>query len=261
MMTAQRNRLWWAAGLVISGLLLLIWNFELLTPYEPWTQVLLAIMLLAVSVGFFSGYLGGQQWWRYIPAWIMAALTAMALLDIWPAAAAEAIAALLFVGMAAAFIHIYLLQRQEHWWALLPAGFTLVIALLVAVSALTQRITILGALLFGGMGAVFFVLYALSHSTQRWWALIPGGVLTLFSLVILTTQPEDERSYLRWWPVLLVAAGLVVLWFTDSRTGSTAHYKPSAVQLPPRAESGRGGGDTQAMPGTSVNLLPERDKG
>lgn len=286
MIMASRSRLGWAAGLVLSGLFLLIWNFDLLAPYAPWTEILLALVLLVITVGFFSGYLGGQQWWRLIPAWIMAALTVMILLNIVPGVADEVVVALLFVGMATAFVHIYLLQRDDHWWALLPAGFTFVVALIVATSALTHNITVLGALLFGGIGAVFFLLYALSRGTAHWWSLIPGSVLLIFSLMILTAQPDGEATYLRWWPVLLIVGGLAVLWFTDSSSGQNSSAQPRrASSIPPPApthspsrstsqsdpasassendtsSSSRLGEYQQPAPGASVDLLPERDEG
>ncbi|HRW06420.1 MAG TPA: hypothetical protein P5121_15055 [Caldilineaceae bacterium] len=272
---ANRSGLGWAVGLMLSGLFLLIWNLDLLAAYAPWPEVLLAVALFAITIGFFSGYLGGHAWWRLIPAWIMAALTAMVLLNISPAVADAVIVALIFVGMAAAFLHIYLLHRLDHWWALLPAGFTLVIALVIAASALTQNITLLGALLFCGMGAVFFVLYALSRSKEHWWSLIPGSVLLIFGLVILTAHPEGEATYLRWWPVLLIVAGLVVLWFTDrhpsqqaqSTTARAAAGTPSPTKnttaAPDKANAmdGRLGDYQQPAPGASVDLLPERDEG
>jgi len=278
MTTNSRNRQGWAAGLVISGLLLLIWNFDLLAPYEPWTQLLLALLLLVIAVGFFSGYLGGSQWWRLIPAWIMSALTTMVLLNTIPAVSPETLPALLFVGIAAGFIHIYLRQRQEHWWALLPAGFTLVIALLIAASALTHNITILGALLFGGMGTVFLTIYLLSPGAQQWWSLIPASVLLIFGLLILTSQSEGEQSIMRWWPILLVLAGLTVGWFADSQptkrvpvtkaATTPPRHKPSTAtppkSAPPPADnekkSGQLGEYAQPAPGASVDLLPEREE-
>lgn len=267
---ARYRRLGWAVGLILSGLLLLIWNLDLLAPYAPWPEVLLGLLFLVVALGFFSGYLGGVAWWRLIPAWIMAALMAMVCLNIVPTVADEVVGALLFVGMAAAFVHIYLLDRLAHWWALLPAGFTLVIALVIAASALTHNITLLGALLFGGMGAIFFLLYVLSRSTHHWWSLIPGSVLLIFSLVILTAQPEGETSYLRWWPVLLIIGGLVVLWFTDSsqpakpqtaiaRYPSTTTTTLAAKDAEPHV-TGRLGDYQQPAPGASMDLLPERDE-
>jgi len=279
MKIATRSRFGWAVGLVLSGLFLLIWNFDLLAPYAPWTAILFSLLLFVITIGFFSGYFGGQQWWRLIPAWIMTALIVMILLNSLSTVADEVVVALLFVGMAAAFIHIHLLQRMEHWWALLPAGFTLVIALIVATSALTHNITVLGALLFGGMSAVFFALYALSQGTVHWWSLIPGGVLLIVSLMILTAQPDGEASYLRWWPVLLIVIGLAALWFTDSssaqrssmqRTKTTIARFPSTSSATssatspanePHTTSSHLGDYQQPAPGASVDLLPEREDG
>lgn len=275
-MTTIRSRLGWAVGLVLSGLLLLIWNFDLLAPYEPWTQLLLALLLLVITVGFFSGYLGGSQWWRLIPAWIMSALTTMVLLNTIPAVPPETLPALLFVGIAAGFIHIYLLDRQEHWWALLPAGFTLVIALIIGLSALTHNITYLGAVLFAGMGAVFLAIYLLSPGAQQWWSLIPAGVLLIFGLLILTSERDGQAGYMRWWPLLLVAVGLVIAWYSDSqprtRPSATTTRTPDIARTKPPMTAAQGealstapkssnlGDYEKPAPGASVNLLPEREE-
>ena len=43
-----------------------------------------------------------------------------------------------------------------------------------------------------------------------WWPLIPGGILALVSLVVLAEE-GFESDLLRWWPLLLIGAGSVVL--------------------------------------------------
>ena len=43
-----------------------------------------------------------------------------------------------------------------------------------------------------------------------WWPLIPGGILTLIGLVVLAEE-GFESDLLRWWPVLIIGAGVVVL--------------------------------------------------
>lgn len=210
----------WAMGLVIGGLLLLIWNLDLLAPYEPLPQLLLALLFGAIAVGFFTKRLGMTTLWRFIPGWIMASLSLMMLLSVANGVPGPVAAGLLFLGVAAAFGHIYLLDRLNHWWALLSAGFNLVTFMMVAATSWTSNLTIFGTLLFGGMGLVFIAVYWFSPSRQHWWSLIPGTVLFLFGLVLLTAGPEEQRSFIRWWPVLFVVAGLGIAWFSESGQNS-----------------------------------------
>lgn len=276
----KQNALWWAAGLFVSGLLLLIWNFEVLAPYEPWTQILLALLLFVVSVGFFTGYFGVRNVWRFIPGWIMGSLVLMVLLSLFPNSPNELIAALLFLGVAVAFIHIYLTDRIEQWWALLPAGFMLVIFLLIAATSLTTNIVLLGVLLFGGMGVVFFAVYLLSPGAQQWWALIAGGVLVFSGLFLLTAQQERPSGLFRWWPILLILIGLVIAWHSDSSNESSAarpwfslRRSPAVSPNPSTTETvapvqeitaplprGQLGEYHQPAPGASVELLSEGDE-
>ena len=52
-----------------------------------------------------------------------------------------------------------------------------------------------------------------------WWPLIPGGILALVSIVVLAEEGFDS-DVLRWWPVILIAVGVVVIVSALSRRGS-----------------------------------------
>ena len=51
-----------------------------------------------------------------------------------------------------------------------------------------------------------------------WWPLIPGGILAFIGLVVLLDGFESDL--LRWWPLLLIGAGVVVLISALSRRGN-----------------------------------------
>jgi hypothetical protein len=83
-------------------------------------------------------------------------------------------------GLAFVFV---MASNKSNWWAAIP-GFTLLgIAALVALEAIAPRVTgqYGGALVLGGIGIAFMVVYLLNR--KFWWALIPMGVM--FSLVVL----------------------------------------------------------------------------
>ena len=52
-----------------------------------------------------------------------------------------------------------------------------------------------------------------------WWPLIPGGILALVAVIVLAEEGFDS-DLLRWWPVLLIAAGVVILLSALSRRGA-----------------------------------------
>lgn len=43
-----------------------------------------------------------------------------------------------------------------------------------------------------------------------WWPLIPGGILALIGVVVLAEEGFDS-DVLRWWPLLLIGAGVIIL--------------------------------------------------
>ncbi len=53
-----------------------------------------------------------------------------------------------------------------------------------------------------------------------WWPLIPGGILTLVGVIVLAEE-GFESDLLRWWPLLIIGAGLVVLVSALSRRGDS----------------------------------------
>jgi hypothetical protein len=91
--------------------------------------------------------------------------------------------AFLFAGLV--FLYVYLANRA-HWWALIP-GFTLLgIGATVALSQFAPDVADVagGALTLGGISLGFWVIYV--TDIDRWWAVIPGGVLLTLAIVTLT---------------------------------------------------------------------------
>lgn len=263
----------WALALILFGAVLLLVNLNVLTQYEQFLRLILASLLGAGAAGFFLSYFRTRHDWpRLIPAWTLLALTLMVVASGIDALNQRITAALLFIGLAAAFVNIYLLDRSEHWWAVIPGGFMLVIGGVIALSSRIARTETLGALLFVGMGLVFFALYWLAADKRQWWALVPGTVLTVFGLFIVTLGTESESSaagqaFARWWPVLLIVIGVLVGAFgarrtpparlrVDSAPKPTAKPSPSSSP-PPRAALGE---YTQPAPGAAVEILPDPDE-
>lgn len=185
----RRRGLLWSLALIVGGVLLLLFNFGVLADFAPWPQVLLGAGGFAAAGYFFFGFMrNSRDWWRLIPAWTLAALTGMILLTLAPAVDPQLVAAVLFVGLAMAFVHVYLLDRSERWWALIPGGFLLVLGAVIALSGRIAQLDLLATVLFVGLGAVFFLLYWLDSQRRQWWAVVPGGVLVIFGVLALATS-------------------------------------------------------------------------
>lgn len=272
----QSRSLPWAISLVAGGVILLLYNFGLLDAYAPWPQAVLAGGCAVAAAIFFIGFARHRgEWWRLLPAWTLAALASMVLTGALAHLDRALIAAQVFGGLALAFSNIYLPARQERWWAILPGGFMFVLAVVVGASRWISAVELLAALLFGGLGLVFCLIYLLDGRRRQWWALIPGSVLLVFGALALTsTSGLQEEGFVRWWPLLLVAAGLLV-WAAGRRAPRQAgkitlqsaprpkaagavkgEGAKAAAQPPERAALGE---YTQPAPGASIDILPDND--
>jgi hypothetical protein len=252
-----------AIGFSISGIVLLLFNFGVLARFEPAAQYLLATVAILGGCGFFLSYASSrQEWWRLIPGWTLLALAGMILLSTIPALSPQLPSALLFVGLSLAFVHIYLLNRQEFWWAVIPGGFMLVLGCIMALSGYVHRLETLGALLFVGMGLVFFVLYGLEGRRRQWWSLIPGSILVVFGFFVFSFEQfsaENGSAPLRWWPLLLIALGL----FLGFRSGRRQRAEPEKLVVNTAPSSTRRTGENKSRPGLNIvrALRPQARQG
>jgi hypothetical protein len=166
------------------------------------------------------------------------------------------VATVLLAGIALAFLVIYASDREERWWALIPFGSVTVMMVVILLGAGTEAATeLLGAVLFGGMGLVFFLIYALSRERQRFgWALVPAATLGVMALVALAAYLPSASPAMaeaaRLWPVLLVLGGLVLMGYAALRASRKA---PPALELPPQPAAA----ETPLAPGASVTALAD----
>jgi hypothetical protein len=90
--------------------------------------------------------------------------------------------AILFAGIGAIFIGIYLKDR-DNWWAVIPGLALLALAAITALTAYAPALAgpWIGGLFLLAIGAAFWVAYF--RNRANWWAIIPAGTLTTLALV------------------------------------------------------------------------------
>ena len=258
----QMNLLVWAASLIVVGVLLLLFNLGVLARYEPTAQYVVAGLL---AVGGFSALISffwrRDQWWRLMPGWTLLALAAMVVVSLDETLPRPYAAATLFVGLTLAFAHIYLVNRAENWWAIIPSGFMLVLAGVIALTVMITRLETLGAILFAGMGFVFGLVYLLAGKRRHWWALIPAGALFFFGLLTYSVDNGVQNALLRWWPAALIVLGAGVAFYSTLRRTPPEKLSINTARplSPPANKSAQLGEYTQPAPGASVEILPELD--
>ena len=259
----------WGVLLALTGGGLLLFNLDVFVRFEPYIQYAGAALLGLLALGFIGSYLSApSHWWRLIPGWTLVALTVMIYLTTLQELDQRVTAAALFVGQAIAFAHIYLLDRAERWWAIIPGGFMLMLGGTIALSSLTEEPAALGTLLFIGLGAVFFLLYLLGERRQLWWALIPGAVLVLFGLFLFSANRSGQNLVLRWWPLLLTLLGAWLIWRATTRPPASRKLSTNAAPNQARSQSQSAarrrpqtfGEYSGPAPGATVEVLPDPEE-
>ena len=100
--------------------------------------------------------------------------------------ASELFWALIFTGGAIAFWSVYYRDKKQ-WWALIPAGFLIMIAITIILNIIPGVSSdIIGAIFLWGLGLAFISVYVIKHT--HWWAIIPGGILTTLGFIVFINQ-------------------------------------------------------------------------
>ncbi|MCX7680501.1 MAG: hypothetical protein N2508_00790 [Anaerolineae bacterium] len=191
--------------LIAMGLLFLLENLGVLRG----AFALLWALVFGVGGGLFLYVflMDRARWWAVIPGGALIGIMLMIALDqLAPDLSSEWGGAVFMACLGLAFWVVYLVAR-EHWWAIIPGGTMLTIALVIALSSLEGFEP--GGVFLLGLGLTFGLLALVPTREGRMkWPLIPAGVLTLIGLALLFAA-ADILSYLL--PVALILAGLYLI--------------------------------------------------
>jgi hypothetical protein len=103
---------------------------------------------------------------------------------------------------------IYALN-PENWWAIIPGGVLVTVALVVGFSSTFKEGAWLGGVFFLGLGATFGLLWLLTPRQERpRWALIAAAALLVVGIVV-TFAGSALAIYI--WPAALILGGLYLI--------------------------------------------------
>ena len=194
----SRARIFWGLVLIAAGLVAL----GLTTGFiqSPGGTIVGAACVVA-GIALVGAYVGlHMHWWTLIAGPALLGIGAVILL---PAGGDGAI----FLGGIGAGFGLVALTSGERWWAIIPAGSLLTLALIALLSGVIGGL-LSGALLFLGLGLTFAVVAALKvREKPITWALFPAVACVFVALLIATSGSAGEVV----WPLALVAAGVVLL--------------------------------------------------
>lgn len=210
-MNINKSSLFWGILLIGAGALALADQFGYIEDFSPtvWILVFGTISLL----GFVSYAMSGWKEWGWLfPAGIfggLAVVIALATNDVGSAAVGSP----LFFGLLLPFAAAYLTDRTRNWWALIPGGVMLLLAM---VTLLVDSV--------GGewIGAMFLLLFGLAflavylNNRTRTWALIVAYVFGVLSIAPMLAAGDDIAAYFGSVFLLAVALPFFILYFRSS---------------------------------------------
>lgn len=139
-------------------------------------------------------------------------------------------------GIGLAFLLVYG-ARRELWWALIPAGSLLTLAVVAALDAQPGvNSDVPGAVFFFGLAATFLAVFATrGPAGRRKWALVPALILAAMGVIVSLVAAGVLDTDAAWWPYLgpavLILIGLFLMYKAVTRKEKPASpEKPPAIQ-------------------------------
>jgi len=206
-MKKLQSRVLWGLLLIAGGVLFLLDSLGVIAVGAVVWPFLLGIASLAFLIVFLTA--PRANWWAAIPGFVLLGLTGTALFDQLAPVAAEVWGGSLFLGgISLAFWAVYLVDTQ-NWWAVIPAGVLLTLALIAGFPEYGLGIDT-GGILFLGIGLTFALLALLPTPEGRMtWPIIPALVLLVIGALV-TGAAADLINYV--WPAMLILGGLYLLY-------------------------------------------------
>ena len=210
-MNINKSSLFWGVLLIGAGLLALADRFGYIQDFSPsiWILVFGAISLL----GFVSyGTSGWKEWGWLFPAGVFGGLAVVIVLATNNVGTA-AVASPLFIGLLVPFAAAYLTDRTRNWWALIPGGVMLFLAL-VTLLVDTMGGEWIGAMFLLLIGLVFLAVFL--NNRTRTWALIVAYVFGVLSIAPMLAAGGDVAEYFGSVFLFGVALPFYILYFRSA---------------------------------------------
>lgn len=176
-------------------------------------------LFVAIAVPFVVVYAQerGRNWWALIPTGVMAFLTFATLVV--DSTRGELVGAGLFFILAAVFGLVWLSKR--YLWAALVAYIMFVMGFMPLL-AMGSRPELAGIIMLFGIGLPFLGVY-LTAPEQRWWAVIPAGMLVttgLLTAIILLPGlpgPDYDNRFANFFVLAGYSVTFAVVWLRHQR--------------------------------------------
>ncbi len=174
-----QSRFLWGGLLIVGGILFLLQN---LLDFQ-FGSLFWALVFGLGALFFLSVFISNRMnWWGLIPGITLLGIALVIALDAFaPELGSLLSGTIILGGIGLSFLVVYLLNR-EFWWAIIPAGVLLSLAVALAVDDFLPD-TGFVALFFIGMALTFAVVARVpTPEGKMQWAWIPAGVLGIIGV-------------------------------------------------------------------------------
>lgn len=208
-MKVNKSSLFWGLLLIIGGGAALARQFGYMDqlPDSAWMWVFAGISLVALVSYITSGW---NQWGWLFPAGVFGGLAVIVALAT-SGYENAAIGSPLFFGLLIPFVAAYLTDRVRNWWALIPGGVMLFLAL---VTLLVDNVggEWVGSLFLFLIALSFFIVYM--NNRTRTWALLVAYILFVLSLApAMASFSGNTAAYFGSVFLLAIALPFFVVYF------------------------------------------------
>ena len=212
-MNMNKSSLFWGILLIGGGGLALAQQMGYLNqmPDSIWMWVFGLVSLVAFLSYALSGF---KEWGWLFPAGVFGGLAVIVGLAV-SGYDNAAIGSPIFFGLLIPFAAAYLADRAKNWWALIPGGVMLFLAL---VTLLADNVggEWIGTVFLFMIGLSFFLVYWSNRT--RWWALLVAYIMFVLSIApAMAAFGGDVPAYFGTIFLLAVAVPFYVVYFRSSQ--------------------------------------------
>lgn len=202
------SRVVWGSLLILAGVVFLLQNLFNFRLGDFFWGLLFALGGLI----FISVFINNRaQWWSLIPGFVLLGIAGTILVNSYLPGLQDILGGLFVLGgIGVAFLAVYLADRR-NWWAIIPAGVMLTLAVISMLDNVLGG-SASGGLLFLGMALTFVVVALVPTPRGRMnWAWYPAGILAVIGFII-SVAASNLMGYV--WPLILILGGLVLIYRT-----------------------------------------------
>jgi hypothetical protein len=202
------SRYLWGGLLIVVGILFLLQEIGFVS--NAWGVFWGVLFGIAGVIFLYTYATNTSQWWTLIPGFSLLGVGAIILLTELVPGLDDGWGGAIILGSISVSFWIIFLRNRELWWAIIPGGVLLTLAVVSVLDLFLEGSGIdTGGIFLIGLGLTFAMIALIPTSHGRlFWAFIPAGVLIIIGLLI-STPTINLINYI--WPAALIVLGAYIL--------------------------------------------------